>query len=246
MTALENKEQVKQSMGQLIDFLADNEIVRHDKEIFTISGQWTVPSGVTRVYVSGCGGGGGGSAVYGCGGGGAASVFRKPVNVTPGEKIQITIGLGGRGNQSSHSPGVTDHSHVGNVSGEDGTATTFGRYLTLNGGKGAVASVNGEDLHYYGGDYGGEGGTSGEMMHVSIILADSARYTFLGGKGGDSLYGHGGTGGQYSILDYKSKVGEDGIGFGAGGGGGTLYTSVGLGSWLRAGSGTNGILIVEW
>jgi hypothetical protein len=89
------------------------------KQSFVTSGTFTIPSGISLVFVTGCGGGGGGG-VYG--GGGGASVIKVPFNVTPGQNISITIGSGGAGQTSSGNP-------------TNGGNTSFGTYLVLNGGQ---------------------------------------------------------------------------------------------------------------
>ena len=68
---------------------------------------WTVPAGVYGAIVTvvgGGGGGAGGAAVYnpspypGGGGGGAGGiVWRRPVNLSPGSNVTITVGDGGPG-----------------------------------------------------------------------------------------------------------------------------------------------------
>lgn len=67
---------------------------------------WTVPAGVTRLFVTGCGGGGGGTAgnwdnatTSGGGGGGGAGmgVISWPVDVLPETQLTIAIGSGGTG-----------------------------------------------------------------------------------------------------------------------------------------------------
>lgn len=58
---------------------------------FLSSGTFTVPAGVTAVWVTMCGGGGSGGAQYGssgAGGGGAgAYCIQRPVSVTPGQAL---------------------------------------------------------------------------------------------------------------------------------------------------------------
>ena len=65
---------------------------------FTASGSFTVPAGVTLVYVSGCAGGGGsvsnGTDAPSIGGAGR-SVVRKPMAVTPGAVLPVVVGAAG-------------------------------------------------------------------------------------------------------------------------------------------------------
>ena len=185
---------------------------------------WTVPTGVTVVWLTGTGGGGGGggfgtgsTAGYpgGCmypqggacyqggggGGGGAAAVVKYQVSVTEGTIYTIVIGQGG----VQLAP-----YQVGGA----GSATSFGTLLTLAGGGGANNVCGGEP-----GPAGGPGGQPGEQGGDN------------GGKGGDTLFGVGGGG---------DAGGDPGTGYGSGGGGTT---------WSAAGSGGNGapgFLTIEW
>lgn len=61
--------------------------------IFTQSGIWVVPAGVTKITIQGWGGGGGGAV----GGGGGSGVYLLMSNFTvaPGNQLTITIGAGG-------------------------------------------------------------------------------------------------------------------------------------------------------
>lgn len=240
--------QFKSGMNQLIDYISENvgNTGSTGKQVITTTSAWTVPDGVTTVYVSMCGGGGGGSVIDGCGGGGGASIYRKPVTVTPGESIACTIGAGGLGNQSA---ATSDTSWVskGNVSGNDGGTTSFGSYLTAKGGERGYAQFNAVgDNEAHGGEAGGIGGTRGDMFSVIIATDVSSNSALKGGNGGSSLFGVGGTGGYYTYFVQSYKPGDDGIGFGAGGGGGGLKMNGELGKWTPAGGGTNGVIILEW
>ncbi|WP_242487877.1 glycine-rich domain-containing protein [Pseudomonas sp. TH31] len=73
---------------------------------FTANGSFTVPVGVTKIWLSGCAGGGGGgacpggtSAIASGGGGGGAGqpVIKLQVTVTPGQVVPIVIGAAGNG-----------------------------------------------------------------------------------------------------------------------------------------------------
>ena len=146
--------------------------VNHGQQMFTSSGTWTCPSGVTTVHVDGAGGGGGGGGGKdggsGFGGGGADACKDKEVSVTPGTTYPVTIGAGGNG---------------GSDSGHAGTATSFGSLLTLSGG--------GAGLRSAAGAAGGLGGTEGSAYGGGSMFG-------AGGNGdadGGGLYGAGGAGG---------------------------------------------------
>ena len=202
---------------------------------FYTSGYYVVPDGVTTVYVSGCGGGGGGSYCYG--GGGGESVIRKAISVTPGESIYVGIGSGGAGRPTS---AKTISSFE---SGNHGGDTSFGSYLILSGGYAAkINSSTAKVTTWPKG--GGNGATMGKSVYVQT--SDSSGFTWGGGNGGSSLFGVGGTGAffdQGAASTSRYIAANDGVGYGAGGGSGaTLQKS----NWvIPAGSGSNGILIVE-
>lgn len=186
-------------------------------QIFTSSGTFIVPSGVTQVLVTLIGGGGGGSKgggahSSGAGGGGGGVYYRAPVTVTPGSSIPVTIGSGGAGGTSSH------------IDGYAGGTSSFGSYLSATGG----------------GPGRGRGGSS---TGGSTGSPSTTYYTQPGGKGMgydwiDHIGGHGGGtvlgGPAPGVCDSSSR----GLVFGGGGSGGG-YTADG-------GNGAPGVCIVEW
>lgn len=106
---------------------------RQNVQVFNASGTFTVPAGVTKVYVFGSGGGGGGGGSNqtnngGCGGGGGS--FAIAATVTPGAAITCTVGAGGV---------------AGTTTGNGGTGgtTSFGTFVTSTGGVGGTAAVGG-------------------------------------------------------------------------------------------------------
>lgn len=113
---------------------------------FTASGTFTVPAGVTTVWLTGVGGGAGGAGSDGgaFGGGGGARAWGVPVTVTPGASYAVTIGAGG-------SPGPYDGP------GGAGGVTSFGALLSLSGGGagGAGGSGGGDTDGVTGGGFGG-------------------------------------------------------------------------------------------
>ena len=211
-----------------------------NKQIFTTSGTFTVPAGVTRIYVSGCAAGGGGSSYFGAAGGGGESVTRFPIDVTAGESIAITIGTGGLGNTNIMS--TYSGTPSGSFSGAPGGNTTIGSYLTLKGGYPGYCIGGSEE---YPGAAGGLGGTQGGTMSVHIIMPSYTYYN--GGRGGDSQYGIGGAPGFWSVYgsDAVKTGGGDGQGWGSGGGGGAIKAG---GDWscTKGGNGANGYVEISW
>lgn len=208
-------------------------------DVFTSSGTFTVPSGVTKVYLTMVGGGAGGGSgnttagVQGGGGGGAgASLINYPFTVTPAANLTVTIGAGGTG--GSGPPGTTND-------GTDGGSTSFDSVTVVGGVKGLKD--------------GGDGGLGGNSSSTITYAFDStaaistagqtagvARFrggnggkggTSAGGGGGSSPFGAGTDGGNNNTSASNATANT-----GAGGGGG--------GSGANGGNGGSGIVIVSY
>jgi hypothetical protein len=144
--------------------------------VFTSSGTWTVPQGVTSILVSGCAGGNGGYGSGGTGGAAGQWVIKQHISVTPGSTITVTIGAGGAGSTGNCNYG-------GNTTLVSGSTTL----LSLSGGGGGsadiyIAGYNGSGVMYYGGGgaptpFGSGGGIAGS------------------GSNGNNAYGFGAGGG---------------------------------------------------
>lgn len=213
---------------------------------FTASGTFTVPAGVTTLYLSGCAGGsggaGGGGAVNqsGVGGGGAGgsagqSAIRVPVTVTPGQAYQVVIGAAGSGG------GAGLPSQNGGSSGAGGN-TSFGSIFSLSGG----ASSSGGATFTGALSPGGAPGTgypAGSFGCDGIVGANGG--VGNGGPGASSPFGGGGglgRGGSTGVAGQAAAgYGSGGGGGGAGYGGSNAGANGGVGA-----AGAPGILIVEW
>ena len=170
---------------------------------FTANGTFTVPANVTKIWITACAGGqkGGstGSGNY-YGGDGGDWIVREPYTVTPGQKLTITIGKGGKTNS------------------EIGGSTVISPLVTLAcpgqrggyGGKGGAyhndANINGADGYACGGI--GKTGTFDSQHGIQLI-----EY----GGGGGSL----GRGGGYSQSNGSPIIIAPG--YGGGGDGGQTY-----------------------
>jgi hypothetical protein len=188
----------------------------HGKQVFTSSGTFTVPTGVTTLYISGAaaGGAGGGRSGTTCGGGGGGGEWALDTSysVTPGSVLTVTIGSAGSvtsiGSFTLHS-GSTGGTNAGGSGGSGGSGNAGG-----SGGSGCVSSSGGNS-GYPGVAPGGHGG-------------------YNGGGGGGGSYEAGGGG--------NSGVGSAGDGgYGGGGGGDGLHAGGG-----GQGVGGHAILIVQW
>lgn len=196
-------------------------------QVFTTSGTWTKPAGITKakVYVTGGGGGGGGgSPSYNHGGGGGAGgTAIKWITSGLGATETVTVGNGGAGGG-------------GNSAGSSGQASSFGAHATGNGGVGGRAgqgnpaanggSASGGDINIYGG-YGcpaGGGATSNDETSP--------------GNGGASYWGGGAAGANSSGAQ---NTGWNADTYGGGGGPGDDDGS----TQYAGGAGKSGIVVVE-
>lgn len=214
----------------------------HGIEKIVSSGKFTVPDGVTKIYVSGCAPGGGGgaggcrtnTAEFGGGGGGGGagqSIIKQPLSVKPGEVIDIMIGSPGLG-------GKTKQGDDGEF-GLDGGDLTFGSYFTLKGGRGGGAGGGGNNRCY--GGYGGAGYPDGGMGNDGDRTNTDILGTGGGGAGASCSFGGGGGSVRSSIGGSGAGIpGLKSYGNGSGGGGG----STGING--NGGNGSEGLLIVEW
>ncbi|EDY81443.1 hypothetical protein VDG1235_1061 [Verrucomicrobiia bacterium DG1235] len=178
--------------------------------------EFLVPTGVTSVKVLAIGGGGGGANGH-QGGGGSGYVSFGTFSVSPGQLISIVVGLGGNG-------GIAQLNSNAIVGLTAGTASSFGSFLTANGG-GVVSGIN---------QPGGNGGSGGGGSNNGGTPPSGA-----GGSGG-SNGGAARYAGGLGQGDYTAGFGlftENTLSAGAGGLGGTT------GIFWQGGGGAGGILI---
>jgi hypothetical protein len=221
-------------------------------QVFTASGTFTVPVGVSAVKVTlvGGGGGGGGVTVFSFnegasgGGGGGGVCIAYVTGLTAGGTVAVTVGIAGTAGG------------VGATGGAGGTSS-FGAYCSATGGGGGVGAGNAQD---------GAGGTAGVGSGGALNLSGSSglsgsRANYFGGAGGGSnpagspifLYDGNGTTipalgfitGTGAIASYSSS-GPPYSASGYGNGGGGIFRSGGPSASGVGGSGTGGIVIVEW
>lgn len=165
--------------------------------VFSSSGSWTVPAGITKckVTVVGAGGSGhpgfGSCCVYGGGNGGAGggSAIKVCSGLTPGASITVTVGVANGNTSSFAAPGGT---------------------VSATGGANATA--------YYTQAAGGIG--SGGDLNLRGLPGGNACPGTNGGPGGASSLGGGGQGYAY-LSTIVGTSGQDG------GGGGGGYATVG-------------------
>lgn len=209
------------------------------QQLFTSSDTWTAPAGVSRVYVSLCGGGGGGEAGIsttgpaGGGGGAGAFIIRAEVNVTASTGYTVTVGSGGTGGAGSGADG----SAGGNSSfaGDNVTITCNGGSGGSGGGTGGAGGTS-SGTGAGSNNSGGTGGAGGQASTTAGAAGGNGSGTMGGGGGGaGSLFGKGGAG-----ASTTGGNGNNGTGFGSGGGGG--YADNGS----AGGNGAAGMVLVQW
>ena len=191
-------------------------------QVFTTTGTWTKPSGITKVWVrvQGGGGGGGGATDRLGGGGGGGGYCEEFIDVSGTSSETITIGIGGSGG-------------VGGGWGSSGGTSSFGSFNSATGGSVGQSNGTGPD-----GGLGGAG-SGGAINMVGSDGIGNSRYNAsghegYGGQGGSSVLGGGGRAGNGSN-------GSDGNDYGGGGGG---AMNIGTTISRTGGSGAGGCIIV--
>ncbi len=142
------------------------------------SATWTVPAGVTKIYVEAWGGGGGATGTGGGGGGGYVTGL---ITVTPASSVTYSVGVGG----ASGSPNATD----------GGGSSIFypGTTLIAQGGLGNTyttfgsAAPGGSFSGTNGAAFTGQVGEAGGSNYFGYHQSTSTTYleSQTGGKGGD-------------------------------------------------------------
>jgi hypothetical protein len=205
----------------------------HGRQVFTSSGTFSVPTGVTNVKVTviGAGGNGGnGTNSWSDGGGGGAGGYVVDyVNVTSGGTASVTVGTNGGTRTSSFAGGST----ITATGGSNGNnAPGYGDTSPVWKGADAPASVFG--LTYYLGGVVRDGDNA--FYSAGLAMSTTAN-TRTGGAG--SCWYHGvGVGGA---TRSSSGSRQNPLGYGAGGGGGFSANP-----YTGGAAGSNGLVIVEW
>jgi len=162
-------------------------------QVFTSSGTFTVPAGITKVKATVVGGGGGGSALSGGAAGAGGTAIEIISGLTPGGTVAVTVGGGGAGGSTGGSAGGT------------GGTSSFGAFCSATGGVGNVygTGINGNggigsggNLNFAGGP--GASGTGGCSFFggggTYLANRDARAYGGGGGGGSDESSAPGGNG----------------------------------------------------
>ena len=196
---------IKLKTNGITDGAATANKVAIRRQVFTSSGTFTVPTGITTVYVSICAGGGAGqNQGANQSGGGGAGVLWLERTVTSGTAIAVTIGAASSGTFSG-----------GGVHGVDGNDSRFGTsgqgwYIECDGGKGSNTQKGGLYTNSSPNQVSGGGNPTQFGSGASVFSAGNARGTNTGagrgfgtgGAGGNS--GHNGMGGAagYCVVEW--------------------------------------------
>jgi hypothetical protein len=175
----------------------------HGRQMFTSNGNFSVPEGVTTVYLTMCGGGGSGIYVAGPGGGGAASAMSVSYAVTPLESIAVVVGSGGSGVPQG-SPG------------NNGTASSFGTFTTNGGfaagnssgagGTGSPGAIPGRQGFHLSNNNGEQNGgwslfgTAGRFFNCGGSMPAYTSAGGFGAGGGSTLCSMSGAGAPGFVL----------------------------------------------
>jgi len=194
--------------------------------VFTTSGTWVKPAGVDKVKVRLVGGGGGGGGTDSgdandAGGGGGAGGYAEAI-VSVSGNVTVTVGALGAGVSSEAGANGGDSIFAGDV-----TVTASGGTGGPQASASAVASGGAG-----GGTTNADVGVTGETGHRCYNAI-----TTFGCGGGSSPLGNGGI----DTIASSAGAGASASGYGSGGAGATASNSDTAG-----GSGTAGIVIVEW
>lgn len=176
-------------------------------------------------------------------GGGAGGYSKRLFNISEiGVSQPLVVGAGGTAGTAG--PGVAG------TPGGDGGLSSFGSFLTSNGGLGSDYNNNNSGssmnpIPFGGAATGGDiniAGQTGACLGVSSVSSPNSSPVF-GGNGGSSLLGFGGAGAQF--LSVGSAIsGNQGTGYGSGGGAPMSIYSGTAASISPGTVGTSGVIII--
>lgn len=253
--------------GGITDAMLASGVRQLTSQTFLASNSFVVPASSSVIFVTAVGGGGGGgggaynggaaSTANGGGGGGGGGTTVLPIAVTPGETLNVTVGLGGFAGAGSTTTasagGVGNPSFVSRsgtllvlgVGGSAGGGATSGASSPGAGGAGPDLT-NPMSLLKASGGAGGSGGVGGNgsiSLYQSSLIGSTGTSTsgFGSGGGGGSSYGQGANGGNGAPGGAATAGANGAANSGAGGGGGAA------GGTSRAGGiGGSGAVIITW
>ncbi|HPT09772.1 MAG TPA: choice-of-anchor J domain-containing protein [Bacteroidales bacterium] len=219
-----------------------------DSLVFTSSGEFTVPMGVSEVTIEVVGAGGNGWG-NGGGGGGGGGYAKGSYFVTPQTTLAVTVGTGGGGAVAGttgvgsliSASGGANGSYVNNPEvggGGAGGTGTGGTIVNRTGGTGG-----GGYWTFFGGGGAGAGGPLSDGANGGNTIVFSGNCNTPGGTGGNGggwPAGNGGKGaGFYDAGCNNTNPAASGTNYGGGGGGGN-------GASGAVGNGAGGYCKISW
>lgn len=227
-------------------------------QTFTTAGThfFTVPAGVTSIYLTAIGARGG--VCFGATGGKGASVGAI-IPVTPGDQLRAQVGgegggggglcpgagggAGGTGGGGAGGAGTPGGSLVGGAGGGGGTVVGRGAgfselLMVAGGGGGSAYQRNGGDAGSPGadGDVAGSGGGGATLVAGGVAGVSNGAGASAGVAGSSLTGGAGGTGEAAAMPAVGGGGGGGGGYFGGGGGGGASSAVSGYGGGGGGGS----------
>jgi hypothetical protein len=210
-------------------------------QVFTSSGTWTKPEGVTKIQVTVVGGGGGGGRAFvtelglgGLGGQAGGQAIKYAHDVSAITSAAITVGEAGSAgtyldnDDGMGSPSDGQSQEGGTSSYSDGSLT-----ITCPGGR------RGDLTDDFGGDVSDQvsnGVPTGGDINIEGQLGQMSNFNrFCGGPGGSGILGSGGGG-------IMLNEGKPGTGYGAGGS--ASANPAGTEAQRSGGAGSQGVVII--
>ena len=193
-----------------------------NSQVFLAGGTFSVPTGITRIYVTACGGGGGARARTGAtpsAGSGGSTVIGNLITLPGGSGANAASGglSGGAGGGAGGDAGAA---------GANGLAGCGGTYASGGGGGGSLGG-------------GGNSGDPGTGSGASLFGTATHGHGSFGGGAGSAGFGGGGGGAAIYKRVFTVTPGQNiAITIGAGGAAGGS-----AGGYHRGGT---GIAIIEW
>lgn len=207
------------------------------QDIITEDQQWRAPVARDQQFnVTVYGGGGSGS--YGSsifdantGGAGGGSGERKDGSFTidEGTEVECRVGMGGKGIKNATK--VCDY--AGYSIGKSGGTTSFGAYISANGGLGGYFNNSGDGAYD-----GGSAGANAQGNFYGFGVTDTVNGQTFRSGGGAPAAGARGIGGQANYCQ-----GDGGT---AAGGAGLFIQEVDNVVDRRIGSGGNGLILIQY
>lgn len=201
-----------------------------------VSGNFTVPAGVTQLRLKMVGAGAGGTDgnttagnISGAGGG-AGAYAEGLITVVPGNSYAYTVGGGGVGQRGRGGADAGGNTSFSSLTAPGGSPASVGAAPHLGGSGGGASSASFTFVS--------NGGDGGAGTILAPAATNNAGSYLPGGSGGVSFYG-GGVGNGNTAYNFNVNPG-----MGAPGGPGVFNGSIPATGW--GSNGSSGLLIIEF